>query len=81
MVATTRRGFTYTFGAFLILYLTMPILAAIFEIGDRRGPRIYPVWLHEPIYKIVWVITPHDESKPRVRIGSNRPMFYGCNAN
>ncbi|MGC4032527.1 MAG: hypothetical protein QM754_12505 [Tepidisphaeraceae bacterium] len=60
------------------LYLSGPVIASICEVGDRRGPVIYPQWLHEPIYMIVWDCTLHDSVKPRVgRSMPPRRWFYG----
>ncbi len=62
----------------LVIYLSGPVIASVFEIGDRRGPRIYPIGLHESIYMTVWEFTPHEATKPRLSISSNpRPWFYG----
>ena len=61
-----------------IAYLAGPILAAILQSGEREGPRIYPVVLHETLYILV-----HESVhnvKPRRAIDASlydRPWFYG----
>lgn len=64
-------------------YLGAPIVAGIFEIGDRLGPRIYRVSLHENLYLLGWELSVHDEQTPVVPIGARsdlRPWFYGGKA-
>lgn len=63
---------------FGLMYLAGPAIASIFEIGDRRGPKIYPIGYHRFIYMAVWEMTPHEATKPRVGINPPpRPWFYG----
>ena len=62
----------------LILYLGGPLIAGLFGLGDRDGPRIYPSRYHTVLYKITYSMT-HDD-KPRIGWDSNeseRPLFYG----
>ena len=60
------------------LYVSGPVIASIFEIGDRRGPKFYPRPFHETIYMVVWKMTPHEAKKPRVPYNApSRPWFYG----
>jgi hypothetical protein len=62
-------------------YLVAPVVAGVFEIGDRWGPAIYPVTLHEVLYKVGWGMATHKEDgKPRIWAGARpewRPLFYG----
>lgn len=64
--------------AVMAVYLVLPLLAGVFAIGDRRGPRVYPASFHEPLYVIGWEVAGRD-GKPRVlgRGASPRPWFYG----
>ena len=63
------------------VYLAAPVFAGAFEIGDRWGPRIYPIALHEPLYKIGWALATHkEEGKPHMPYWAKaewRPLFYG----
>ena len=64
----------------LVVYLTGPIVAATFEIGDRVGPKIYLEFYHEAVYRLTWAVTPHESRKPRVPFffrSELRPWFYG----
>lgn len=62
----------------LMAYLVMPVLAGLRQWGDRRGPVVYPLGLHEFLYVVGWELARH-EGKPRVpAVGtSSRPLFYG----
>ena len=60
----------------LILYLAGPLIAGLFGIGDREGPRIYPIEYHAQLYKITYSMSHTD--KPRIPFDSGeRPLFYG----
>ncbi len=62
------------------LYVVMPVVAGAFVIGDKWGPKIYPVALHEPLYAIGWRVTHPNGRKPRVGLWykkAYRPWFYG----
>ena len=61
-----------------ITYVVLPVLAGVYEIGDRRGPRIYPESFHSQLYLIGWEMTDHSEGKPRLRAHdtTTRPWFY-----
>ena len=64
----------------VLIYLSDPVIASIYEIGDRWGPKIYPIWLHEFLYGMAWSFTTHDSSKPRIGMWFKeeyRPWFYG----
>jgi hypothetical protein len=60
-----------------ILYLAGPLIAGLFGIGDREGPRIYPSAYHCALYMIAYEEV-RDE-KPRLSIEQDfeRPLFYG----
>lgn len=61
-----------------ILYLAAPLIAGLFGIGDREGPRIYAREYHTALYRITYSMT-HDD-KPRILWDageSERPLFYG----
>jgi hypothetical protein len=63
-----------------IAYLSGPIVAGIFGIGNRAGPKIYPQGLHELLYIIAWESSSHHEGKPRLPAvfrPEYRPWFYG----
>ena len=67
----------------LAAYIAAPIFAGVFEIGDRMGPRLYPVGLHENLYSLGWKLSSHQESKPRVAPwfkSELRPWFYGMHS-
>ena len=80
-VATRKRKLVLASLAVLALaYLAGPVVAAIFEIGNRAGPKLYPESLHETIYMLTWELTPHEENKPRLPAvfrSEYRPWFYG----
>ena len=62
--------------AALILYIAGPLIAGLFGIGDREGPRIYSKDFHTVLYKITYSAT-HDD-KPRIPFpAGERPIFYG----
>ena len=64
--------------AALLLYLAGPLLAGLFGIGDREGPRIYPRAYHTALYMTTYEMV-RDE-KPRLSIEASetqRPLFYG----
>ena len=62
-------------GLIVILYLVFPAIAGVFAIGDREGPKIYPLFYHQHLYMIsyesVW------QEKPRQNPDFDRPWFYG----
>jgi hypothetical protein len=59
-----------------ILYLAGPLIAGLFGIGDRDGPRIYASEYHTALYRITYSMT-HDD-KPRIAWDAGeRPLFYG----
>ncbi len=63
----------------LTLYAAFPFIAGALEIGNRWGPRIYPLTYHEALYMIGWDAAGR-EGKPRVAAGlpeESRPWFYG----
>lgn len=62
----------------LILYLAGPLIAGLFGIGDREGPRIYAKEYHSQLYMISYEMVRNE--KPRVSIETSalqRPIFYG----
>ena len=62
------------------LYVVGPAIAAFLEVGDRWGPKIYPLWYHQAVYLIAWEWGTHPERKPRVGFWykeQNRPWLYG----
>lgn len=62
----------------VFLYLSGPIVAAAWRIGDRCGPRFYPESFHEGLFSTAYEIF-HDE-QPRIAMGTilyDRPWFYG----
>ncbi len=67
--------------AIVAIYLSGPIVAGVFGIGNRAGPKIYPQGLHEVLYRIAWEFSSHHpQGKPRliyVFRPENRPWFYG----
>ena len=69
--------------AVIVLYLIMPIFAGVFEIGNRWGPKIYPIWYHETLYLVAWEMGTHEGNKPRIGVWYReeyRPWFYGMNS-
>lgn len=63
-----------------VAYLSGPIVAGVFSIGNRAGPKIYPQALHEWLYLFAWEASSHDEGKPRLPAvfrSEHRPWFYG----
>jgi|GEM_PF-1504859 len=79
-IKTHKRIWIISAIVLLLIYLSGPIIAATFEIGDRWGPKIYPIWLHEFMYSMTWCFTDHDLNKPRIGMWFKekyRPWFYG----
>lgn len=67
-------------GLLVAAYLLGPVFAAAFEVHDRWGPKIYPIWYHEFVYMLAWDLGSHDAKKPRVGgwyKPEHRPWFYG----
>lgn len=67
-------------GTLLFLYLIGPCIAAVFEIGNRWGPKIYPILYHETVYMMTWEMSVHEAKKPRIGYWYERkyrPWFYG----
>jgi hypothetical protein len=56
-----------------IVYLLLPAAAALYGLGDRRGPKIYPQALHEAIYGRMQEMLGADDAK----VAGERPWFYG----
>ena len=59
----------------VILYLVFPVIAGLLAIGDRVGPKIYPVTYHTILYMVSYEAL-RDE-KPRQDYQFERPWFYG----
>jgi hypothetical protein len=62
-----------------VFYFELPILAGVFAIGDREGPRIYSSSYHSLLYMTGYELV-RDE-KPRLGVDESskfeRPLFYG----
>jgi len=66
-----------------VLYFILPLIAGVFEIGDRWGPKIYPIALHAPLYKAGWKVTHFNGKKPLIGFWYKReyrPWFYGLDS-
>ena len=63
----------------LCCYLFAPIVAAVCDYSDRRGPVICPEIYHETIFIIVYELL-HDGETPRTPPFRRRPLFYGFKA-
>jgi hypothetical protein len=63
------------FGSVVLLYLIFPFIAGVFAIGDRDGPKIYPLSYHHLLYMISYESVWHE--KPRQNVELDRPWFYG----
>lgn len=62
----------------VILYLAGPIIAGLFGIGDRDGPRIYSSEYHTALYIASYEAVRNE--KPRISLDHDkfeRPVFYG----
>lgn len=57
------------------LYLLFPLVAGVLAIGDRDGPKIYPIAYHTMLYMIAYEDVHHE--KPRQTPWLERPWFYG----
>ncbi len=69
------------------IYLALPLAAGFFSVGNKLGPKIYPVGLHTALYTIGWEMNGSPErqrhGKPRVGFWcerADRPWFYGLPA-
>jgi hypothetical protein len=61
-------------------YLSGPIIAGVFGLGNRAGPKIYPQALHEFLYGVAWESSSHVDGEPRLPAvfrSEFRPWFYG----
>jgi len=59
----------------VILYLFFPLVAGLFAIGDRDGPKIYLSSYHTVLYMITYEWARSE--KPRENPFYDRPWFYG----
>ena len=62
----------------IMLWLSLPVIAGLFKIGEPNGPKIYPVRLHTALYGLGYRAAGHGE--PHSSINSwfyVRPWFYG----
>ena len=67
-------------GVLVIMYLVLPFVMGMYGVGDRRGPKVYPRWYHQELFKLGWEAGNHSEKKPRIPIDgwkTVRPWFYG----
>ena len=62
-------------GIVVIVYLVFPIVAGLLAIGDRDGPKIYPMEYHSFLYMVSYESV--REEKPRINPDLERPWFYG----
>ena len=69
------RKFSIFASVVVILYLVFPVIAGLFAIGDRDGPKIYPESYHTMLYMISYEAV--REEKPRQNPFLERPWFYG----
>lgn len=58
-----------------ILYLLFPMVAGLFAIGDRDGPKIYPKGYHATLYMVSYEAVRNE--KPRENFLYERPWCYG----
>jgi len=64
------------------LYLSLPVIAGIFRIGNVAGPKPYPVDLHRALYGLGWALGGNEALDGKPRMGwwmqmKDRPWFYG----
>ncbi len=62
------------------VYLALPFIAGLLKIGNRWGPKIYPLEFHQFAYGMAWLKTSSGSDKPRIGWWfkpENRPLFYG----
>lgn len=56
-------------------YLVFPLLAGIFDLGgDRRGPRVFWIEHHEPLFRLGYHIA--RGSEPVIPVGRDREWWY-----
>jgi len=70
-------------GCTVCLYAMAPFVAGVIGIGNRWGPRIYPLAYHEVVYMLGWDFGSHEAVKPRIAMGMRpewRPWFYGLSS-
>lgn len=78
-----NKKFTTVVAISVSIYLLLPVLAGVFAIGNRWGPKVYYLELHQILYTVGWEIGSHQGSKPRVGYWwkkVNRPVFYGLHS-
>lgn len=62
-----------------VIYALLPVAAGYFGIGDRAGPRVYPMKYHQAMFLLGSDLSGAGE-KPRISASQrsqNRPWFYG----
>lgn len=79
---TIRNRIVSVIALLIVIYAMLPLLAGAFEIGDKWGPKVYPVGYHSAMYVTGWEMTEHrEEGKPRMHPNATldmRPGFYWC---
>ena len=61
-----------------VLYIEGPLIAGVFGIGDRDGPKIYPRAYHEALYMISYEEVCGEKPRSHGELcGGGRPFFYG----
>jgi hypothetical protein len=75
---TRRHKIAMVIAAVLVLvYLSGPIIAGIYGIGDARGPRMYPRAIHEGFYSLAYEISFGTDCRVgRDKTMPPRPIFY-----
>jgi hypothetical protein len=64
--------------AALILYLAGPLIAGLFGVGERDGPRIYPREYHTALYMTTYEMMRNEKPRLSIEAGeTERPLFYG----
>jgi hypothetical protein len=69
----TRKKISKLLALAVFLYLLFPIVAGLFAIGDRDGPRIYPSSYHTILYIDSYEMVRNE--KPRQSLLFERPWF------
>ena len=60
------------------IWLTLPVIAGMFQIGEPAGPKIYPAPLHHSLYNLGATAAGHGKAHQSLTsFFYERPWFYG----
>lgn len=75
-VLRAYKNILITISIVIMFYAIGPIIAAILNYPDRRGPKVYPRQYHEMMYIFTYSMFSNGE-KARIPFDRDRSWFYG----